>query len=152
MRCQNCQAECSGVARECEFCGEPLNSSVDSAPPPMPEPPSLPTSFESDNPYASSDSASVGTPQIPVFEVPNYLVLSIVAAVVSFFFCCIPFGIVAVVFSLQVNQRLAGGDYEGAKASSEKAKLWAWICIGIALALFVLNMIFQSTLGFNRLD
>ena len=157
MRCQNCQAECSAVASECEFCGEPLSSRVDSAPPPMSEPtsiepPSLPTSFESDNPYASSDSASVGTPQIPVFEVPNHLVLSIVAAVVSFFFCCIPFGIVAVVFSLQVNQRLAGGDYQGAKDSSEKAKLWAWIFIGIALALFVLNMIFQSTLGFSRFD
>lgn len=116
------------------------------------EPPSLPDSFESDNPYVSSDSSSVGTPQIPAFEVPNHLVLAIVATVVSFFFCCIPFGLVAVVFSVQVNQRLARGDFEGAKLASERTKQWAWICIGIALALFVLNMIFQLGLGFNKLD
>lgn len=157
MRCPNCHADCSDTASECEFCGHPLNRSADSALLPMPEPmsdepPPLPSGLDSDNPYASSDSSSIGTPQIPVFQVPNHLVLSIVAAAVSFFFCCFPFGLIAVIFSMQVNQRLANGDYEGAKSASEKAKLWAWICIGIALALFVLNMIFQSTLGFNRLD
>ena len=153
MRCPNCHAECSDTSIECEFCGQPLNRSEDNQAPAKPtEPPSLPTGFESDNPYASSDSSSIGTPQIPVFQVPNHLVLSIVAAAVSFFFCCFPFGLIAVVFSVQVNQRLASGDFEGAQSASEKAKLWAWICIGVALALFVLNMIFQSTLGFNRLD
>jgi hypothetical protein len=157
MRCSNCHAECSDAASTCEFCGHPLSRSEVGLPPSMPEsssgePPPLPTGFESDNPYASSDSSSIGTPQIPVFQVPNHLVLSIVAAAVSFFFCCFPFGLIAVVFSVQVNQRLARGDIEGAQSASEKAKLWAWICIGIALALFVLNMILQTTLGFNRLD
>lgn len=156
MRCSNCSAECSDVATECEFCGERLNRDIESNIPPaaplVVEPPPLPPAFESDNPYAASESSSTGSSQIPVFEVPNHLALSIIATAVSFLLCCFPFGIIAVIFSFQVNSKLASGDYEGAKSASEKAKLWAWICIGIALALFVLNMVFQSTLGFDRLD
>jgi len=53
-------------------------------------------------------------------RVPNYLVLSIVVTI----FCCVPTGIAAIVYSAQVNTKLALGDYEGAVASSEKARFW----------------------------
>lgn len=154
MQCPNCHAECSGQAKTCEFCGQILtavNEEVvpafqtheSGAPPPIPDfaPPPLPESFDSENPYASSDSSSYGSSQLPAHEVPNHLPLSIIAAVLTLCCCCIPFGIIPLIFSIQVNSKLASGDYAGAQSASDNAKLWAWICIGVALSLFVVNMI-----------
>ena len=162
MRCPNCSAECSEQADKCEFCGQSfVADDIGKAPPPSgaspPElpyfsPPPLPSGFESDNPYAASDSSSYGSPQIPSYDVQNHLPLSITSAVLSFLCCCIPFGIVPVIFSTQVGSKLANGDFEGAKAASANAKLWSWICIGIALGVFALNMILQFVLTFNKLD
>lgn len=153
MKCPNCSAECSEQAAFCEFCGQSLVANNATAqppePPPLPgfAPPPVPGSFESDNPYASSDSSSYGHPQIPAFDVPNHLPLSITSAVLSFLCCCIPFGIVPVIFSTQVGSKLANGDYEGAQSASANAKLWSWICIGVALSMFVLNMVLQLAVG-----
>lgn len=157
MKCPNCSAEYSEGARQCEFCGQALTSDFKADPPPIPismtgEPPALPPGFESGNPYAASDTSTYGSPQIPGHDLPNHLALSITAAVLSFLCCCIPFGIVPIIFSMQVKSKWANGDFEGAKTASSNAKLWAWISIGIALAVFAMNMIFQFALGFNKLD
>lgn len=71
--------------------------------------------------------------------VPNYLV----PAILSTICCCIPFGIVAIVYAAQVNSKLAGGDRAGAIAASEKAKLWSWIAFGTGLAISVIYIILQ---------
>jgi hypothetical protein len=68
-------------------------------------------------------------PNAPAY-VPNYLVQSILTTI----FCCLPFGIVAIIFAAQVNGKLAGGDYAGAVQSSKQAKMWCWIGFGIGLA------------------
>lgn len=149
MKCPNCSAECSGENRQCEFCGYQFSVDAETIspdqvvlPPPVPDftPPPIPSSFESDNPYAASDSSSYGPPQVlPAYAVPNHLALSISAAVLTLCFCCIPFGIVPVIFSTQVNSKLAAGDYAGAQSASETAKLWSWICIGVALVVFAFS-------------
>lgn len=149
MKCPNCSAECSGENRQCEFCGYQFSVDAETIspdqvvlPPAVPDftPPPIPSSFESDNPYAASDSSSYGPPQVlPAYAVPNHLALSISAAVLTLCFCCIPFGIVPVIFSTQVNSKLAAGDYAGAQSASETAKLWSWICIGVALVVFAFS-------------
>ncbi len=53
--------------------------------------------------------------------IPNHLVW----AILSTLFCCLPFGIVSIVFSTQVNTKQAQGDYAGAMDASRKAKTWA---------------------------
>ena len=167
MRCPNCSAECPEQASKCEFCGQPFKTNAEktatpieqqtwASPPELPNylPPPIPQSsgFESDNPYAASDSSSYGSPQIPHYDVPNHLALSITSAVLSLFCCCIPFGIVPVIFAAQVGTKLANGDFEGAQSSSANAKLWSWICIGVALGIFALNMILQfATIGLSGL-
>ena len=70
----------------------------------------------------------------PIGRVPNYLVQSILVTL----FCCLPLGIVAIVFAAQVNSKLAAGDYYGAVESSNKAKMWCWWSFGLGLASMVL--------------
>ncbi len=70
-------------------------------------------------------------PQPPAENIPNYLVQSILVTL----FCCLPLGIVSIVFAAQVNTKIAAGDIEGALESSEKAKkfsIWALIA-GVAV-------------------
>jgi hypothetical protein len=52
-----------------------------------------------------------------------------------------PFGIVAIVNSAQVNSKLKAGDYEGALDCSNKAKKWGWVAFWCGLAIGVLQLI-----------
>ena len=61
-------------------------------------------------------------------------------------FCCLPLGIIAIVFSNKVNTLYDSGDYSGAQEAADNAKKYAVmgaICglvfIGIAFILFVLS-------------
>ena len=62
-------------------------------------------------------------------NVPNYLVQAILATIC----CCLPFGIVGIVFAAQVNGKLAAGDYAGAMQSSSMAKTWCWVSFGVGI-------------------
>ena len=56
----------------------------------------------------------------PMPAIENHLVL----AVLTTLFCCLPFGIVSIVYSVQVNSALNARNYELAKINSQKAKYW----------------------------
>ena len=62
-------------------------------------------------------------------NVPNNLVMAILVTL----FCCLPLGIVSIVYASQVNTKLAMGDYAGAMDSSSKARSWAMWGMGLAL-------------------
>jgi hypothetical protein len=61
---------------------------------------------------------------VPV-ELKNYLVQAILLTLC----CCLPVGIVALVYSTQVNSKLALGDVAGAQVASDKARMWCWIAL-----------------------
>jgi hypothetical protein len=65
-------------------------------------------------------------------SVPNYLVLAIITL-----FCCLPLGIVAVVFAARVNGQVQAGDIAGALQSSRKAKLFSYIGLGIGIVWWI---------------
>lgn len=70
--------------------------------------------------------------------VPNHLVWAILATV----FCCLPLGIVSIVYATQVDGRRMAGDIAGARELSNKAKTWAiWAAISGPL-LAIIWMIF----------
>ena len=58
-------------------------------------------------------------------EVPNYLV----PAILSTIFCCLPLGVVSIIFATQVNSKMAAGDMAGAMEASKKAKMFMIIAI-----------------------
>ncbi|GLW97365.1 CD225/dispanin family protein [Microtetraspora sp. NBRC 16547] len=73
----------------------------------------------------------------------NHLVMAIITTVL----CCLPLGVVSIVFATQVNSKWAMGDFQGAMAASESAKKW-WIASMITAAvLLVLYIVLVVVLG-----
>jgi hypothetical protein len=96
---------------------------------PPPAPPSTHT------PPRPPGGGSYGTP--PAAEtIPNYLIQSIIVTLC----CCLPLGVVAIVFAAQVNSKLAAGDLAGARDASAKAKMFCWIAFLIGIVACVIWM------------
>ena len=64
----------------------------------------------------------------------NYLVW----AILSTLLCCIPLGVVSIVYSTKVDGLYNAGDYQGAQQASNNAKQWAIIS---AVAVIVVGII-----------
>lgn len=82
-------------------------------------------------------AVATGAP-VPVAEpIQSYLALGIISALL----CCLPFGVVSIVYATQVSGKVAAGDLAGARAASRSAKNWGIAAIvtgGVAMALGVL--------------
>lgn len=74
---------------------------------------------------------------VPLQRVENYLT----AAILTTIFCCVPLGIVSIVYAAQVNGKVQAGDVHGAMECSQKAKNWAtaaFVCGLIAGLMYML--------------
>ncbi|MCB0473296.1 MAG: CD225/dispanin family protein [Flavobacteriaceae bacterium] len=73
----------------------------------------------------------------------NYLVESILVTLL----CCLPLGIVGIIFASQVNSKYDAGDIDGAiKASKDAKKFMTWGLIA-GIILVVLYLIFIVGIG-----
>jgi Interferon-induced transmembrane protein/zinc-ribbon domain len=97
------------------------------------------------NPY-QTPTAHGGIPP----KINNYLI----PAIFSTLCCCLPFGIVSIVYAAQVNGKLSGGDVAGAMQSASNAKMWFWISFGLGLvfqagyvALMILGALAEANKG-----
>ncbi|MEA2601356.1 MAG: hypothetical protein QOF89_2348 [Acidobacteriota bacterium] len=96
-------------------------------PPPPPQyvaPPPAPYSPYS--PYSPSPELAPGAAAIP-----DYLPWSIAATIL----CCLPLGIVAIVFSAKANNAKAAGDLRTAAEAANQAKIWLYVSAGIGLVV-----------------
>lgn len=80
-------------------------------------------------PPGTTSCPSCGQPYVVPAAIPNYLVGSILLTLC----CCMPFGVVALIYATQVNAKLAVGDLAGAQLASNRARLWCWITILMGL-------------------
>lgn len=79
----------------------------------------------------------------PVAQAPNNnLIFAIIACVLSVVFCCLPHGLISLIFALQVNSKAAAGDYQGAVNAAKQAKTWAIISIVVSLVWLVIALVF----------
>lgn len=67
------------------------------------------------------------TPQPPM--PPTFMIWAILSTIC----CCLPAGVVAIIFSSQVSSKYFARDYEGARKASERTEMWiiASIVLGI---------------------
>src|ERR1700712_2848264 len=73
----------------------------------------------------------------------NYLVEAILVTI----FCCLPLGIVGIVFASQVNSKFAAGDYEGALRASKDAARFTKIGFIISIVLIAFWCAFLFLFG-----
>ena len=118
MFCQACGHENSDEARFCESCGRETPAQAAAGGQRAQR-----YSRQAGGGYASSGIRE------PRPHAPNHLVWAILATI----FCCVPTGIVAIVYAAQVNGRLDAGDYEGAKRASDSARTWAIVSVALGL-------------------
>lgn len=120
-------------------------SSAGQSPAPLQPPPSA---YGQQPPPYGQPPQTYGQPQRPTAggpalfgaynqDVPNYLVQAILSTV----FCCVPFGIVAIIYAVQVNNKKQVGDLAGAADASGKAQTWCWVAFGTGLIIGILNVI-----------
>ncbi|UNY97514.1 CD225/dispanin family protein [Zhouia spongiae] len=64
----------------------------------------------------------------------NYLVLAIISTVL----CCLPAGIVSIVYASKVDSAYAMGEYERAEKASKNAKTWAIVAIAAAVLFLII--------------
>ena len=67
----------------------------------------------------------------------NYLIPAILVTL----FCCLPGGIVAIIFATQVNSKYAAGDIQGAMEASKKAKMFTMISAGVGVVVIIIYLI-----------
>ena len=65
-------------------------------------------------------------------NVQNYLIPAILSTVL----CCLPLGVVSIIFATQVNSKVASGDIAGAQEASKKAKMFMFLSIGLGVLFY----------------
>ncbi|MDY4409703.1 MAG: CD225/dispanin family protein [Prevotella sp.] len=68
----------------------------------------------------------------------NYLVWAILSTVL----CCLPFGIVSIVYAAKVNGLYAAKQYDEAETASKNAKKWAIIAAVSGVVIDIIYIIF----------
>ena len=120
--CTQCGAQLDGNTRFCTNCGAP-------APAPEPQPQQQ---YQSQQTYAQPQQTYTQPQPEPqparqqpmMVPKPNsYLVWAILSTI----FCCLPFGIVAIVQAAKVDGLWRNFQYEEAQEASDKAKKWVII-------------------------
>ena len=79
---------------------------------------------------ASNVSSSSNNINASSEQVPSNLVWGILSTLC----CCLPLGIVSIVYASKVEGYVFAGDIETAKENSKKAAMWAWISFGVSIA------------------
>jgi hypothetical protein len=91
-------------------------------------PPYQPPAYQQPGGYPPPGGAAYGPPP------NNYLV----GAILTTLFCCLPAGVVAIVYAAQVNSKWNAGDVAGAQQSAKNAKTWTWVSFGVGLVVALL--------------
>ena len=71
--------------------------------------------------------------EIPPLKPSNWLWQSIVATIL----CCLPFGIVGIIFAVKVDSLYFKGQYAESEKMAQKAKMWTLVAFGVGLVYII---------------
>lgn len=86
---------------------------------------------------ADSNTGTSTNQNTQIVEVENHLVKAILTTI----FCCVPFGIVSIIYAASVNGKAQSGDVQGAIRASNSANTWANWSIVLGLVIGVIYII-----------
>jgi len=92
------------------------------------------------NPTIPGGGGGLTPPPVPPIppKPDNFLVWAILSTIC----CCMPFGIVSIVYASKVDGLWYAGNYYGAKDAASKARTWFWWSFGTALFIWFVYIIF----------
>lgn len=136
MFCPQCGTENPDSAQFCGGCGQklvpaapvPAPAPVSTQPPTPAQPPAAPVTV-TPPPPPGPPQPTLTTTSSPA--VPTHLVMAIITTLC----CCMPLGIVSLIFASQVAGKVRAGDIAGARKASSRARTWA--IVGIIGGLIV---------------
>lgn len=150
MKCPKCNWENKDDAVKCALCGADLAGESTTA---ISQPP-----VQTPQPPVYSQQPPPGPPQYfdptaaPPRPVPDLMIWSIVITVLSV--CCsifaLPFGIIAIVKSSQANGKKRMGDYQGAMADANLAKIMIFVAIGVWVINLIIGIAWVLTHGIGN--
>ena len=111
MFCANCGKQIPEQAAFCPACGKPVNG-ADAPAPAEVKPAAAPVQTE---------------------VIPSHLALAIVTTLM----CCMPLGVVSIVYAAQVSSLVSSGKIEQARAASRSAKGWGIAALVVGLVAVV---------------
>ena len=76
---------------------------------------------------------------IPPGTVPNHLVGAVLVTVC----CCMPFGVVSILYAAKVNGLLAAGKLKDAQDASQNANTWMWVAFGVGIVSNLIGILFS---------
>jgi hypothetical protein len=82
----------------------------------------------------------------PPPHIPNHLVWAILTTL----FCCLPAGVVSIVYAAQVNGKIQVGDYETAKKYSDRARTWAIVSAVLVVVYIAVILMFVFSVGISQ--
>ncbi|MBQ7208877.1 MAG: CD225/dispanin family protein [Lentisphaeria bacterium] len=79
-------------------------------------------------------------PSAPPPPVPEKINTFLVPSICAALLCCLPLGVVAIVFSSKANSAIRGGDCAKAREYAGKAKMWFWIAVVSGIVIILLRI------------
>lgn len=147
MFCPKCGTSLPNAARFCPTCGDAVGSNAPSTlESPLETSDANKPAYDASNPCAQNQE-NVGD----VADVPDYLILNILATL----FCCLPFGVAGIIFSVQANSAKARGDLQGAVRASSTAKTFlilGAVCGALLLLLSLFSFIAEPADATRSVD
>ncbi len=118
--CRNCGQNLDEHANFCPGCGTPVNGSTSDTVQPQAQ------------------------PTTPQRERPS---THLVKSILTLLFCCLPFGIVALVFSCKVDSHWVAGRYDEAYRASNLANKWGNAALICGIVQYVFYVIYIVAVG-----
>ena len=128
--CVNCGAANPSDSRFCRQCGTELTVSQPAPPP-----------FTGQDQPSQERSDPFASPPPPYYGSPTHIDNNLIWAILATICCCIPTGIVAIVYAAQVNGKLAVGDLATAQRYANNARLWAIISAVLGSVVAVIYLL-----------
>ncbi|MEY3142073.1 MAG: hypothetical protein RLY21_566 [Planctomycetota bacterium] len=73
--------------------------------------------------------------------------VSIVGPILAILFCCLPAGIVSLVYATTANTKAAGGDMAGAEAAKKSSALWLRLAVIPTIVILIVYIVIGIVAG-----